>query len=264
MEKQALNEKITVITVTSNRVNLLERAIKSVKNQTINSKIHHFIYIDDCPKTLKYLEKHYLDDSSISWFYYKRNENDISGPALLARLRNDAVNRSNSEWLSYLDDDNEFESDHLEKLYEFATKNNYEAVHSHVKVFTRDKTPYLFEEERWPWARTERSISKYRFMLEMGLICKGSNIRKYQYGIVIDTNVWLVKKEIWELCKISDDFSAADWKNNLAEDDKLMEAMLLKDIPVHCNNEATVIYYLGGYSNDFEAKSSGTIIWEKI
>ena len=38
-----------------------------------------------------------------------RKKEDISGPSLLARLRNDAVMKSKGMWLSYLDDDNEFE-----------------------------------------------------------------------------------------------------------------------------------------------------------
>ena len=47
---------ITVITITKNRPNLLERAINTVKTQTYPN-IKHFIVIDDCPSTLEMLEK---------------------------------------------------------------------------------------------------------------------------------------------------------------------------------------------------------------
>ena len=258
------NSLITVITVTHGRTHLLQRAIDTVKRQTISDKVHHFIYIDDCPDTLDFLKENYSDDLSISWFYYHRKKEDISGPSLLARLRNDAVMKSKGMWLSYLDDDNEFESDHLEKLYKFAISNNYSAVHSYVKVFNRDGTPYLFTQEKWPWSRDEKSKQKYEMMLNNGLVEKGSNIRKYKYGIVIDTNVWLVKREIWEHCQIPDFFSTQDWENNLAEDDKLMEEMIRQEVEVHTNEEASVIYYLGGYSNSFDGKEKGTIIWEKV
>lgn len=258
------NKLITVITVTKGRKKFLERAIKTVKNQTIACEIHHFIYIDDCLETLDFLETNYSNDNNISWYFYKRKEGDVSGPSLLARLRNDAVRKSCGEWLAYLDDDNEFEPEHIQKLYEFAVKNRYIAVHSNVQVYNRDNTPYLFNENIWPWARSEKAKAKYNFMLEMGLIEKNSNIRKYQYGIVIDTNVWLVKRGVWEKCAISDNFSDDDWENNLAEDDKLMMSMLFNNIPVHSNGEATVIYYLGGYSNEFTGKTEGTIVWERV
>ena len=51
---------ITVITITKNRPNLLERAIKTVKEQTYNN-IKHLIIIDDCPVTLKMLEENLKD-----------------------------------------------------------------------------------------------------------------------------------------------------------------------------------------------------------
>lgn len=61
---------ITVITITKNRPNLLERAIKTVKEQTYNN-IKHLIIIDDCPVTLKMLEEKYKNDCNIIWEYQK-------------------------------------------------------------------------------------------------------------------------------------------------------------------------------------------------
>jgi hypothetical protein len=49
---------------------------------------------------------------------------------------------------------------------------------------------------------------------------------------------------------ISDCFSYQDWLDNLAEDDKLMEAILAAGILIGCTQRATLKYYLGGYSND--------------
>ena len=64
---------ITVITVTKNRPNLLERAIKTVKNQTYPN-VKHFIIIDDCPSTKEMLESKYSNDNRIEWEYYTRKE----------------------------------------------------------------------------------------------------------------------------------------------------------------------------------------------
>lgn len=259
---EVIYDTVTVITVTRNRSKFLKRAIDSVKNQDYQGKIHHFIYIDDCKETIDFLTKNYCDDDDISWYYYKRKETDVSGPVLLASLRNDSIGRTDGQWLSYLDDDNVFHTDHIRKLYEFAKQNNYNAVHSHIRMFNRDGSEFL--DEYWPWARADKTINKYQFMLQQGLVEKGSNIRKYKYGIVIDTNVWLVRREIWEQCKIPDSFTSEDWENNLAEDDKLMMKMIEMGIEVYTNDEATVDYYLGGYSNIFDGSVDKTELWKKI
>ncbi len=255
-------EAVTIITITQNRVKYLERAIQTVKEQDYQGKIHHFIYIDDCPKTLEFLKNNYEDDPNVSWYYYKRKDDDLSGPSLLARLRNDAITRTVDKWLCYLDDDNEFYPEHIRNLYEFAVKNHYSAVYCNVEMLRRDGSKFL--EEYWPWAREENRISKYQYMLREGLVERGSNIRRYKYGIVVDTNVWLVKREVWEDCKIDDNFTQEDWENNLAEDDKLMYKMIEKGYKAYNNGATTVKYYLGGYSNEFNGSEDGTIVWKEV
>lgn len=259
---KSVYDSVTIITITRNRKEYLKRAIQTVKNQDFAGEIHHFIYIDDCPDTLALLESNYNSDPNISWYYSKRKDTDLSGPSLLARLRNDAITKTTGAWLSYLDDDNVFHSSHIRKLYDFAREYHYNAVYSNVEVFYRDGCKFL--EEYWPWAREENRISKYKYMLSMGLVEKGSNVRKYKYGIVVDTNVWLVRRDIWEKCKISDHFSQEDWDKNLAEDDKLMYKMMEMGIEAYNNGEATVEYYLGGYSNEFNGSFEGTVKWKKI
>ncbi len=150
---------ITVITITKNRPNLLERAIKTVKEQTYNN-IKHLIIIDDCPVTLKMLEEKYKNDCNIIWEYHKREKDDKSGPNVLAKLRTNAIHKIGTGWFSFLDDDNEFYPEHIQKLYNFAIKNNCNAVHSYREVMYKDGTPYLKEE--WPWGRTfEKKIEVY-------------------------------------------------------------------------------------------------------
>lgn len=101
-------------------------------------------------------------------------------------------------------------------------------------------------------------------MEKEGVVFEGSNEIHFKYGIVIDTNVWLIKRKIILENKISDDFSSQDWENNLAEDDKLMFGLYANKIRVLGNDEATVKYYLGGYSNVFDGSEKGTVIWKKV
>ncbi|MBN1468107.1 MAG: glycosyltransferase family 2 protein [Fusobacteriaceae bacterium] len=257
------NKEITVLTVTRNRCEYLKRAIETVRNQSYQGKISHLIIIDDCEKTLKYLEENYENYHLIKWIYAKRMKGDCSGPVLLAKLRNYAVDMAETEWVSFLDDDNEFEVEHYQKLMEFADSKKAEAVHCFRKILYRNGKPFL--EKYWPWDRDKNNaIERYKYFLSLGLIESGSNIFKDNQKIVVDTNVWLLKRSILLENRISSDFTTKDWEDNLAEDDKLLEGLRNNNIRIECSEEPTVLYYLGGYSNDFSESVEGTEKWEKI
>lgn len=251
---------ITVITITKNRPKLLERAIKTVKNQTYEN-VKHYIVIDDCPNTLSMLESKYQNDPKVFWKYVERASNDKSGPNVLSKLRTNAIHEIKNGWFSFLDDDNEFYEDHLEKLYNFAIKNNCEAVHSYREVMYKDGTPYLKEE--WPWGRTkEKKKSIYQYMLEAGVVEKGSNIWHDKFGYTIDTNVWLLRAELFNDKYIQTEYTQEDYDECRPEDEKMMELLIKNHVKVLSNKEVTVKYYLGGYSNESDDPIEGTIKWE--
>ena len=54
-----MNDTITVLTVTRQRPDLLQRAIHSVKQQDYQGAIQHLILIDGCMKSYRMLEQHY-------------------------------------------------------------------------------------------------------------------------------------------------------------------------------------------------------------
>ncbi len=252
---------ITVITVTKNRPNLLERAIKSVKEQTYQN-VKHFIVIDDCPATLKMLEEKYKNDNKIYWKYYERKQGDKSGPNVLSKLRTDAIHSIGKGWFSFLDDDNEFYPYHLEKLYEFAVQEKCNAVHSYREVMYKDGTPYLKEE--WPWGRTEEKKREvYNKMLEAGVVEKGSNVWHDKFGYTIDTNVWLLKAEIFNNKEIQKEYTDEDYEECRPEDEKMMELLIKNNVRVLSNKIVSVKYYLGGYSNASDDPIEGTVEWEK-
>lgn len=252
---------ITVITVTKNRPNLLERAINTVKKQTY-SNIKHLIIIDDCPSTLEMLESKYNDDNKVVWEYHKRETSDKSGPNVLAKLRTNAIHRIGEGWFSFLDDDNEFYPEHIKKLYDFAIENNCSAVHSNREVMYKDGTPYLKEE--WPWGRTlDKKIETYNYMLNAGVVERGSNIWRDKFGYTVDTNVWLLRAELFNNKEIQREYTDDDYEECRPEDEKMMELLINNNVKVMCNNEVTVKYYLGGYSNASDDPIEGTVEWEK-
>lgn len=268
--------EITVIIITRQRSKLLKRAINSIKSQCFPGKLATLIFIDDCSETSSFLENEYLSDNSITWVNIKRKKEDISGPSHSAYLRNKAVESSKTEWIAFLDDDNEFEPFHFAELKRCAIKNNVEAVHCFRQLYYSDGLPYCFMEEEYPWARNSQQAKEQFFLLsKCGIIEKGSNIIHDQVsttnsGInMVDTNVWLIKKEILLKNKISQDYTHADWMNIVCEDDKLLLSLINSKVRICCNNVPSVKYYLGGYSNmDFikgKAKAINySVEWKEV
>lgn len=252
------NYVITVITITKNRPQLLKRAIKSVKDQTI-SGVLHYIIIDDCPDTLDMLTNEYSKDDSVVWKYCNSDDLVSAGPHRLSILRNDAIMDTDTEFFCFLDDDNEFYPNHLEQLLGFARSENCDAVHSYREILYRDGSPYL--EELSPWGHTiEQRAEKYHELLEYGIATPGSNIWRDRFGVTVDTNVWLIRTSVMKKIRIPVEYSEEDFKNVVPEDAKMMIAMQQNNVEVKTNQKVTVKYYLGGYSNGC-GKTEGTVEW---
>lgn len=102
------NKLVSCIITTCNRENLLARAIESVLNQTY--KNIELIVIDDCPciETEKVVKKFLKDNSRMQ---YIRNEKNL-GPM---GSRNKAVAHVSGEYIAFLDDDDYWVKDKLNK-----------------------------------------------------------------------------------------------------------------------------------------------------
>lgn len=247
---------ITVLIITRNRSKLLQRAIVSVRNQCFCGNIKILIGIDDCQSTLAFLKENYLIDQTISWFYSERLKDDLSGPSRLGYLRNLSVEYANTEWVSFLDDDNELEIFHYSELMRCASLNNSEAVHCYRQLFYADGIPYCFVEEEYPWGRNSKQAKEmFNNLSKQGIIEKGCHVIRDQVdasreGInIVDTNVWLIKRNVLLKNKIPSGYTKDDWLNIVCEDDKMLEQLILGGVRIHCNHVPSVRYYLGGYSN---------------
>lgn len=257
-------DEVTVLTVTRGRPSLLQRAIDSVDRQS-HANLIHIILIDDCIDTYFALEKNERLPQHIHYFLRGRRIDERSGPVHLAELRNLMIRMTNTKWLCFLDDDNEYEADHISKLLECAHNHRVSAVHSWTQLFAFDNGPYL--EESWPWCRDkEQGKIKYRKMTGKGAIKAGSNILRE--GVdnfpdrCVDTSAWLLDRSILSDNTMSSDFSFQEWVDNKAEDDKLMGYLLQKKEPVVCNENASLKYYLGGYSTNHEEKQTHSQVWQ--
>lgn len=249
--------EVTVISLTRNRPNLLPRAIKSVASQTVAASIHHLIVVDDCSETRDLLETNAWPPN-LSWVTIPRVANDVSGPGRAAVLRNIGVRRAESPWISFLDDDNEFETDHIESLIDLAKGTGRRAVHSWLRMYHSDGSPYLVEQD--PWTRDpEYAHEKYLEMVSKGVRTPGSNVFQdradcFQTAapvLSVDTGEWLLSRQLLLEIPIPEAYTPDDWRQMRTEDDKFLEVLANSGEAVACTMKPTLRYYLGGYSNNF-------------
>lgn len=246
---------ITVITITRRRPLLLRRAIRSVVAQRCDASIEHLVLVDDCLETAESLSSA-PQPPNLSWRLMSRSASDSSGPGRSAVIRNWGVEIARGEWISFLDDDNEFEAEHLQSLLATASHSGLEAVHSWMRVFTKDGAPFI--EQLDPWTSdVDRSHRRYQWMISKGVRSSGSNVFRDRVDPPevsdpvqsVDTGEWLLHRSLLLTIPVPTEFSQSDWENMITEDDKLLHALLRAEIAIACTRKATLRYYLGGYSN---------------
>jgi glycosyltransferase involved in cell wall biosynthesis len=270
-------EAISVITLTRNRQPALKRAIASVRNQSYEGTVEHIVMIDDDPATEKWLERYpNCPNRPLIWSLEPRlpveKEHAYERRSVyprLARLLNRGVRRASSSWIAFLDDDNEYEANHLSSLMECAHTHGSRAVHSVRRVFWQDGSPYL--EALFPGASSiEEGTRIYQLMCEKGVWIRGTNILRDRVDprqisfrnstvlepgdpvFLVDQNLWLISRDILMRFPIPEEFSEREISENTCPDDKMLELFVRNGIPIVSSNLPTVRYYLGGISNGDE------------
>ena len=110
------NHKVSVIIPTYNRAHFLPRAIKSVLNQTFQD--FELIIVDDgsTDNTKEVVEDFQKQDSRIKYIWQENS----GGPA---KPKNTGIKNSKGEFLAFLDSDDEWLPEKLEKQLELFEKN---------------------------------------------------------------------------------------------------------------------------------------------
>ena len=116
MEQYKLEKPFfSVVIPTYNHEVFLEKAVKSVLNQTFND--YEIIIIDNySDDNTENLNKN-LNNKNIK-FIKKRNY------GILGKSRNIGIEQSKSEWIAFLDSDDIWRQDRLKVLFDFIKKNN--------------------------------------------------------------------------------------------------------------------------------------------
>lgn len=265
---QELHEGVTVVTISRGRPKLLQRCMKSVANQSYSGMLKHLVIADGCRQTTAFLAQRERGNGNLRHMLAERRPGESSGPPRLAKLRNDATSLVDTSWIAFLDDDNEYETNHIASLVDCAAAAACPAVHSHRRLFYFEGGPFL--EPRWPWCRDPKQAREYhRRLVEKGVMDLDSNVVRDRVDVsrdgsailLVDTSEWLIRTEVLRRVKIPERFSYQDWLDNLAEDDKLVQALVAAGVRIACSGQASLRYYLGGYSNDLHRRYSHSEPW---
>lgn len=271
-----MHEPISVITLTRDRPSTLRRALSSVRTQAYEGPIEHLVVVDDDERTMLDLVKDGLSTHHRSVVPVlvrrppeeadDRSDDPRSIYPRLARLLNIGIRQASSKWIAFLDDDNEYEPDHLSQLMALASASGSPAVHSARQMVWADGTPYLERLFPGPMPVEERARI-YELMCARGVWERGTNVLRDRVDpgqtafrsstvigpkdpiFLVDQNVWLLRRDLLLKTPIPELFTEEEFGNNVCPDDKLLQALCKRGVEIISNGAPTVRYYLGGVSN---------------
>jgi len=263
-------EELTVVVLTRARLNVLARALESLAKQQ-DATFHVVVIVDDCPTTAELLRCNQPRGAAILSFRYevvRRADGARSGPKQVAFLRKFAVESLNTDWISFLDDDNAVTPRHYNSLLRAATAASAPAAHSWRSLWGTDGQPFTLTGQH-PWCRDPgRARELYLQYAAAGIYQYGSHIVRDQvvpyrrdYSMV-DMSEWVFRASFLRQYPFTSQYSAVDWLEARSEDSKLLDEIVAAGIPIPSTRAATLRYFLGGYSNSTEIEGGRRAEWE--
>ncbi|MFH0846035.1 MAG: glycosyltransferase family 2 protein [Patescibacteria group bacterium] len=136
----SLNPKISVIIPTHNRPELLERAIQSVLCQTFQD--FEIIVIDD---GLEKRADKIISQISDERIQYIQNIKNLGASA----SRNVGINKAKGKYITFLDDDDEFYPEKIEKQYQIieASFEKIDFVYCIVDVYSQQSGDFIYTQK---------------------------------------------------------------------------------------------------------------------
>ena len=180
------DELVSIITPVYNCEKLIKKTIECVLNQTYQN--WEMLLVDDCStdNSVKIIKEYAKNDKRIKYIKLKEN----SGAAI---ARNVALENSKGRFIAYLDSDDLWKSEKLEKQVKFMLKNNY--------AFTC--TDYEKIDENDKFLKTIRIPEKVNYNLFL------RNTIIQTVGVMVDTKI--TGKELLVMPNIRRRQDAATW-----------------------------------------------------
>lgn len=181
-----MNNKVSVITASYNAGRFIEETIKSVLNQTYTDL--ELIIVDDCStdNTAEIVDRYIKLDSRIR--FYKLKEN--SGAAV---VRNTALEKAEGRFIAFLDSDDLWDKEKLEKQINFMKSNNYGFSFSSYRLM-KENGELLNKEVRVPMEVKYTDLLKNTIIGCLTVIIDKNIIGDFNMPLVRagqDTATWL-------------------------------------------------------------------------
>lgn len=157
-----LNHRVSVIIPTYNReIKYLARAVKSIKNQTYKNV--EVVIVDDnppnseCRKQVKKFMQQYIEDSNV---IYIMNSQNFGGSV----SRNNGINVATGDYITFLDDDDEYLPEKCEKQIKFMKENNCDMSFTDLKLVNENKFIVDYREYNELKKNDKATLLKYHIM----------------------------------------------------------------------------------------------------
>ena len=132
---EKVNAKVSVIIPTHKRtVSYLSRAVESVINQTYDNV--EIIVIDDSPDSYELRDeiKKYMSSIESERILYFQNESPVGG----SFARNRGIEKASGEFITFLDDDDEYKPKKIEKQVKFMLEGGYDLTFSDMIIYGKN------------------------------------------------------------------------------------------------------------------------------
>lgn len=114
--------KVSVIIPCYNSYKYMNKCLKSLEDQTF--KDFEVIFVDDYSTDNTYNDlKKYLENTNLQWELLKNSQN--SGPG---QSRNNGIEKAKGEFVCFMDSDDWYENNFLEKMYNKAENEKLDIV----------------------------------------------------------------------------------------------------------------------------------------
>ena len=193
---------VSIIMPSWNTAKYISESIESVINQTYTN--WELLIVDDCSTdNTDEVVKPYLSDSRIHYTKHKAN----SGAAL---TRNRAIRHARGEWIAFLDSDDLWKPEKLEKQLAFMKENGYVfSYHEYVKIDEEDQPLNIYVSG--PDIVTRRKMYNYGYPGCLTFMYSAKAMGLIQIKDIKKNNDYAI---LLKLCKKADGYLL---KENLAE-----------------------------------------------
>lgn len=182
---------ISIICPTYNCEEYIERTITSILNQSIGFENLEMILVDDCStdSTRNIIKEFSERYENITTIFLKENH------GFPGYGRNIGIRNSNADYIMFIDNDDEYESEYCETMYHTISSNKVDVVSTNFNIIKKD---HIEKNDVFERVIQDKSL---KFIIKNQNKCI---IELNEFYYLNDTEVWnkIFKKDIIEINKV--------------------------------------------------------------